>query len=328
MPRHRTPLPERLPEAFSVADAGWFGISRHRLRGSDLQHPFRGGRLVCPPSAAGDQVGPDSDLPPWEHQRREHLRRVQAYLPLLGSRAYFCGPTAALVWGLPLPPGDWSTLHVGVPRPLRSPRRPGIVGHMHTAGFVGIAERDGLPLTDPASTWATLGGILTEDDLTVIADQLLRVPRMPGGFRATTEGPIARREQLELLAERKGRPGAPRLRRALAEARTGASSPPETRIRLLIRDVHLPEPVLDYDVYDRYGRFLGCSELAYPERRIAIEYESDGHLSQRQLRRDIDKYQLYAEAGWQVVRLTSEHVFRAPSEAIRRIRHALRTAPR
>ncbi len=84
--------------------------------------------------------------------------------------------------------------------------------------------------------------------------------------------------------------------------------------------------MLDHDVYDEFGRFLGCSELAYPQLRIAIEYESDGHLSQQQLRRDIDKYQAYAEAGWTVVRLTSQHVNRFPEEGIRRIRHAYRAA--
>ena len=59
----------------------------------------------------------------------------------------------------------------------------------------------------------------------------------------------------------------------------------------------MPEPTLDWDVYDDLGRFLGCSELAYPESRLAIEYESDGHLTRAQLQRDIDKYQAYAEAG-------------------------------
>ncbi|MDQ0613200.1 very-short-patch-repair endonuclease [Microbacterium sp. W4I4] len=79
-------------------------------------------------------------------------------------------------------------------------------------------------------------------------------------------------------------------------------------------------------MYDRFGRFLGCSELAYPEFRIAIEYESDGHLTREQLQRDIDKYQAYAEAGWNVVRLTAQHVYRDHDEAVRRVRAARATA--
>lgn len=80
----------------------------------------------------------------------------------------------------------------------------------------------------------------------------------------------------------------------------------------MIRQAGLPEPVLDYDVLDRYGRFLGCSELAYPELKIAIEYESDGHLTRSQLQRDIDKYQLYAEAGMYSRRRVKPSVTSAP----------------
>lgn len=215
-----------------------------------------------------------------------------------------------------------SQVHVGIHRPKRAPRRPDVRGHQFTRGFIHVNELDGFPVTDAASTWATLGGIMGLDDLVAATDAVLRVPRHPGGFKPVTERALATREELVTLTERKGRPGSPALRSALDLARIGAASPPETRIRLLIRDAGLPEPVLDFDVYDEFGAFLGCSELVYPELKIAIEYESDGHLVRKQLQRDIDKYQSYAEAGWAVVRLTSEHVFRAPSEAVRRIRQA------
>lgn len=242
---------------------------------------------------------------------------------MLEPTVFFCGPSAALYWRIPLPPRDWSVLHVGRYRPNRPPRRAGVRGHKFTTGFVTAVEIEGLRLTDPASTWATLGTHLGQGDLTAAADRILRIPRYPGGFQTIDTTPMATVADLERVADRKGRPGAPKLRRALADARTGASSPPETRIRLLIRDAQLPEPVLDHDVYDERGRWLGCSELAYPELKIAIEYESDGHLTREQLQRDIDKYQAYAEAGWQTVRLTSQHVFREPAEAVRRIRSAL-----
>jgi hypothetical protein len=218
-------------------------------------------------------------------------------------------------------------VHVGVIRPGRTPRRPGVRGHQITAGFVRtVASAEGIPVTDAASTWASLGGLLTTDELTDAADFVLRIPRHPGGFKEVDETALAEKDELAALAERKGRPGAPRLRIALERARTGSSSPPETRIRLLLVRGGLPEPVLDHDVYDDVGRFLGCSELAYPALKVAVEYESDGHLTRKQLQRDVDKYQSYDEAGWQVVRLTSEHVYRAPSEALRRVRRAVREA--
>lgn len=326
MGRRAAALPPELPAIFHVADALAIGVPSGRLERADLRRPHRGVRVQPPepPSDAEGAAAPDQ----WREARDSHIRRMREYLPVIANRGYFCGLSAALLWGIPLPP--WirpGLVEVGVPRPQRAPRRPGIRGHQHSTGFVTVAECDGMPVTDPASTWATLGRLLSIDELIAAADHVLRIPRMPGGFRPVTERALASRDQLRTLTERKGRPGAPRLRVALELARTGSASPPETHIRLLIRDAHLPEPVLDHDVRDEFGRFLGCSELAYPERRVAIEYESDGHLLQQQLRRDIDKYQAYAEAGWIVVRLTSQLVYRAPSEAIRRIRHALSRRP-
>ncbi|MBY6062011.1 hypothetical protein [Microbacterium esteraromaticum] len=325
MGRRRSALPGGMPEAFTIADARNRGIRPGRLDGDDLIRPHHGVRAIpCAPPVHEEVLTERERY--WRDVRDRHLQRMRHYLPVLPAAGYFCGPTAAFIWGIPLPPREWSDLHIGVPRPQRSPRRPGVAGHQHSAGYVRTRLVEGVPVTDPASTWATLGGLLGVDDLVVAADHVLHIPRMPGRFRRLDETALATRPELELLADRKGRPGAPRLRQALELARTGSASPPETRVRLLMHDAGLPEPVLDHDVYDDRGRFLGCSELAYPELRVAIEYEGDGHLTPAQLRRDVDKYQSYAEAGWMTVRLTSEHVFRRPGEAIRRIRHALRTA--
>lgn len=82
--------------------------------------------------------------------------------------------------------------------------------------------------------------------------------------------------------------------------------------------------MLDHDVFGPHGEFLGCSELAYPHERVAIEYESDRHLTRAQLERDIDKYTAYAAAGWRTIRVTSSHVFRYPRELVRRVAVARR----
>lgn len=316
MPWPTAPLPDDLPESFSVADARMRGASERRLKGGDLEAPFHGARIGMAPEY--------DDVDVWERRRMDHLRLMTAYLPVLDPNGFFCGPSAAVAWRIPLSRHAWpdSQVHVGIHRPKRAPRRPDVRGHQFTRGFIHLGECDGLPMTDAASTWASLGNCMGLDDLVASTDAVLRVPRHPGGFKPVTEQAMATREELVTLSERKGRPGAPKLRSALELARIGSASPPETRIRLLIREAGLPEPALDYDVYDEHGRFLGCSELAYPELKVAIEYESDGHLVRRQLERDIDKYQSYTEAGWATVRLTSEHVFKSPTEAVRRIKQA------
>lgn len=311
-----TDLPLELGESFAVGEAFAYGISRARLDALDLERVFRGARIRLADESEGDAQRTD-----WELRARQIDRGISAYASLMPSHAFLCGPTAAHVWDIPLPARIDDTLHVGAWRPRTAPRRPGIAGHQFTPGFVRVVDHDGIRVTDPASTWASLGGLLQEDELVAAADRVIRTPRYPGGFKTIRETALGTLEELRGVTERKGRPGAPRLRRALELARDGASSPPETQIRLVLRDANLPEPVLDHDVYDRFGRFLGCSELAYPELKIAIEYESDGHLTREQLQRDIDKYQAYAEAGWTVIRVTAVHL-RGRVEVVRRVRAA------
>lgn len=310
--------PPDLPPYFTVREGLLHGLSEWRLRDPALRRSFHGVRSL------GTAVDDALDPGPWWQTRAEEAEQIlRDYLPVMPAHAFFCGPTAALHWGVPLPRRLDPALHVGVWRPRTAPVRPGIRGHQFSTGFVRTVASRGVRVTDPASTWASLGGLLTDDELVAAADFVLHIPRHPGGFAPVTDTALATRAELAAFAERKGRPGAPALRRALALARTGSASPPETQIRLILHDARMPEPTLDWDVYDDLGRFLGCSELAYPESRLAIEYESDGHLTRAQLQRDIDKYQAYAEAGWRVVRLTSEHVYRAPREVVRRVRAGL-----
>src|SRR5690606_20510381 len=109
-----------------------------------------------------------------------------------------------------------------------APRRPNVRGHKFTRGFIHLGECEGFPVTDAASTSASLGSIMGLDDLVAATDAVLRVPRHPGGFSPVIEQAMGTRDELVTLSERKGRPGAPKLRSALELARIGAASPPET----------------------------------------------------------------------------------------------------
>ncbi|WP_243062356.1 endonuclease domain-containing protein [Humibacter sp. RRB41] len=113
------------------------------------------------------------------------------------------------------------------------------------------------------------------------------------------------------------------LRDALARVRTGSASRTETWTRLTLVDAGLPEPVLDYDVYDEHGMFLGCVDMAYPELRIAIEYDGQQHRTDsRQWMKDIDRIDRLVEEGWRVIRVTSSLLFQHPEELARRVRAA------
>ncbi|MHC3000484.1 endonuclease domain-containing protein [Microbacterium sp. HJ5] len=311
----RLELPGHLGPSFSVADARGSGVGEGRLRGPDLERLSHGTRIVATaaPRGLGLAQGRAFDL----------RRRIDAYLPAMPPDAFFAGPTAAALHGLPLPPAGPIPLHVGVPHPRSAPRRAGVVGVQVLPHLVGTTTVDGVRITDLPTTWAMLGRHLGLYDLVAVADAIIRVPRHPGGFRPPSGPARGTREQLRAAIDAGHRRGSAMLRRALDRARDGVSSRPESWLRLVLVDGDLPEPVLDHDVYTPHGQWIGCSELAYPEAKVAVEYESDGHLTRRQLERDIDKYTAYSAAGWRTVRLTSTHVFTVPREAVRRVRVAL-----
>ena len=311
----RSPLPDELGPSFRVSDALEAGVGESRLRGADLTRPFHGAR------ARAAHI--DENLAWWEREEAEVRHQIAAYRPVFPAGAFFVGPTAALLHGMPLPSGAHDDLHVAVPFPRTAPHRSGIRGVQVLPRMFRLEEIDGLSVTDAPTTWAMLGRTLGRNDLVAVADHLLRVPRHPGGFRAPERPPVAVRADLESALAAGRRLGAAKLREALDLSCTGSSSRAESWMRLALHDAGLPEPVLDFDVLGDRGEFLGCSELAYPKERVAVEYESDRHLERPQLERDIDKYTAYNAAGWTVVRLTSYHVFAVPAEAVRRVRTAL-----
>lgn len=316
MPRQQ--LPPHLGPSFRVSAARAAGVGEGRLRGRDLERAFHGTRSRA--------VALDDASPPWVQESSQLQRRIDEYLTTMPDGSFFMGPTAAFLHGLPLPSGAHRTIHVGVRHPRTASRREGVTGIQILPRMAGVTTIAGTAVTDVATTWASLGRSLALYDLVAVADAILRIPRHPGGFRPPSGPALASVDELAARLSSGRWRGARTLREALDRARTGASSRPETWMRLVLTDAGLPEPALDHDVFGANGSFLGCSELAYPREKVAIEYESDGHLTRAQLERDIDKYTDYAAAGWRTIRVTSSHVFRHPREVVRRVGAALRVS--
>jgi hypothetical protein len=243
---------------------------------------------------------------------------------------YFCFATAAVIWGLPLPPtiALQAELHVGSPG--RATRISGAIGHQIQPGLVSIVEHPerGVRVTDPATTWAMLAASLPHlYDVVAVGDAIVRAPRIPGPFGRTERLALATLAELERAVRAGRRVGVGRLREAITLIRPGAASRPETWVRLTLVEAGLPEPVLDVDVYDERGDFVGCVDLAYPELKIAIEYEGDQHRTDpAQWQRDIEKHERLADLGWRVVRVPRNQLFSQPGELVRRVRAQLRRA--
>lgn len=55
---------------------------------------------------------------------------------------------------------------------------------------------------------------------------------------------------------------------------------------------------------------------------IAIEYEGDDHCDAGRWERDIERRELFEDAGWRVIRVTRQALFDEPDQLIARIRRA------
>ncbi|HWU30081.1 MAG TPA: hypothetical protein VN041_13450 [Microbacterium sp.] len=337
MPAPR-PLPESLGRRFSVASAVEAGVGRGRLRRADLEAPFHSVRARRIETAL-------DDLDPYTKQVTE--RRIQAdnYAPRLRADHCLSHESAVAIWGGPLPlvlppltDPEWRT-----PGADRRPRQPvsgllldvdvstlgdgplvrarGVRGHRADPAVVSLRKVRGFLVASPATAWAQLGH-LSLLDLVALGDHFCRRWRDGHGRSNAGRRPLATVDELrEKIASTRWR-GIRRLREAVDLVREDSWSPRESHVRCHLVLSGLPEPVLNHDAYDRHGAFLGCVDLAYPERRVAIEYQ--GLLHSAQYAADVERIAALRAAGWTVIEVTSELLAR-PSLLIARVRAALQS---
>ena len=92
--------------------------------------------------------------------------------------------------------------------------------------------------------------------------------------------------------------------------RPGAESLPESRLRVGIVRRGVPEPVVQFRVIDaaRAGLFIARPDLAWPEFRLALEYDGAGHLLRERRSRDIDRDDRLRALGWLVLRVMADQM--------------------
>lgn len=315
-------LPRALGAHFSVAGGREAGLTRRRMRAKDLDRPFHGARRTVS-DISSEQEAIAGDTAPLAITRSD-MRRVRAkalsFLQVAAPGSFVCGASAAMLRGYPV--ATSSELDVAVVAPRRAPKGRGVKGRRLEPHLVEVEVVDGIPASTPASTWAMLGRDLSLRKLIILGDAIVRIPRDERGI-PHPERAGATIDQLQASIDAGSRAGVKKLRAALDRIRVGCSSPLETEYRLDSEDAGLPEPELDVDIRDARGRRLGISEFAYPRYGVVVEIEGDHHRSSKQQwNRDVQKYRDYANAGWEVVRLTA-HDVRTQRTAVRIVREVL-----
>lgn len=295
----RKPLPPQLrAAAFTVGQGRSLGLGQSRLRGPDLQRPFRGVRIGIGASA------PEAPSP-------EQVLRIRCAAPALvvPAGAVFSHLTAARLWPLPLTwPRAVEPIHLSVQRPARPPRRKGVAGHVVSDPLMTVVRRGGLRLVDASTLWCQLAGQLSLPDLVAVGDALTLVPVFAPTWAQrpwVTLDQLTRRVQLF-----RGR-GTANAATALTHVRPGAESRQESILRLALLEAGLPEPEVNVDICDARGRFLGRGDLVYRRWKVIVEYDGDQHRTDtRQFDRDVLRLEGFAFGGWTVVRVVGRSFLR------------------
>ena len=151
-----------------------------------------------------------------------------------------------------------------------------------------------LPVTRVARTLVDLGAIWSPRAMEAAVDTAL-------------DGELVTPAQLEAAIERAPRgcrrPGVPSLCAAL-EAWTGPiqpESPAEARLVRRLDEWGMPEPVLQHVVRDQHGGFVARLDIAWPEHRVALEYDGMRAHNPRRVEHDERRDAAVEALGWAVV---------------------------
>jgi hypothetical protein len=116
------------------------------------------------------------------------------------------------------------------------------------------------------------------------------------------------------LPEWRSRSALPTL--SLCDAR--AESPPESIVRVRLAIGGIDAPVPQFEVWHD-GVFVARVDMAWPEIRLALEYDGQWHAGPDQLARDRERLRRLNAAGWYVYPITRNDL-RNPDELVEKVR--------
>ncbi|MER6592503.1 hypothetical protein ABT214_11725 [Micromonospora purpureochromogenes] len=174
---------------------------------------------------------------------------------------------------------------------------------------------DGCAVTTPVRTCWDLASWLDLVNAVALIDSLRHV------------GAVDLPELEHYLATRRGERGWRRFAQAVSLSDAGAESPPESHLRVRLVEAGLPRPVTQH-VIERAGRFVARVDLAWPELKIAIEYDGLWHHDPDQFHRDRQRLNRMLGDDWIVLHVTSKRMREDFESFLTEVRTALTTRTR
>jgi very-short-patch-repair endonuclease len=273
------------------------GRRREDMETFDLTRPFRGSQAI----AAGRltrgalrgprfrRLGPDTYVcasVPASARLAVHGAWVQA-----GPDAVVVGWSACLWWGCDVLPRPSPPVELAAPdQRLRA--TPNLRVCRARIRDDDVALEDGVRVTTPLRTAYDLAARSDLDTGVVAVDGLGHLDE----FAAT---------DLLALAETLGpRRGCRRIAEVAGLMDPKAESPRETRVRIRLLRAGLPHPVTQFAVYDGF-REVARVDFAWPEHKLALEYDGRDHTTDDRRGLDIDRIDDLRRLGWTVIVATN-----------------------
>jgi very-short-patch-repair endonuclease len=264
------------------------------MRGKDLIRPVRGVYLAA--------AGPI-----------DFASRCQAVLRRVSPDAFLCGSSAARALAVPLPGRiERSTVvDIGVFSPSSPPEGRGIRGHCLELPTREVRELHGMRITSPEETWCSLGTLLGLTELVAAGDFLIH-----------HEAPLTSINRLARRVEAwQGKRGVRRLRHALGFLNPRSESPKESELRVIVVEAGIRGLEANYRIRTS-GGYDYRGDLAFPSRKVIVEYQSAFHETPESFRSDMTRISRLEADGWKVIQVNKDDL-RNPRELASRIRRVL-----
>lgn len=159
-------------------------------------------------------------------------------------------------------------------------------------------------VTVPERLWTELAVQLTEEELVVLGDHLIR---RSGRSRAAVreKGPRLMERFRQALDSAGARPQRRKLRAALERIRIGADSPKETELRLALIAAGLPEPELQIEEWDAgySADFPATADMGWRRAGLVLQYEGAHH--SHRIDEDVRRDAVFQRKGYTVIRVSA-----------------------
>ncbi|OOC06322.1 hypothetical protein B0293_12545 [Amycolatopsis azurea DSM 43854] len=221
--------------------------------------------------------------------------RAQAALLVVGRPVAVSGATSLALHGISAV--DESRVHVTVPYSRRIKSKPGLTVHQADFRPSDVVELDGL---------ATFSLDLALADFLCDGDKRTAFAALDEAMHglAPDHVRVLRENVRDRLADRRDQRGIHRALLLLDLATGKAESPPESILRLIVVEAGFPVPEVQYEITTIEGRKLYVLDLAWPSRRIALEY--DGFASHEERHGyDAERDARMAGRGWVTIRASA-----------------------